>query len=86
MLPHRKLRVITTAEIATRAGITPSSVLGRARARGVRPAMVAGRVKLWTVEDAKLLMVDIGRGWTAKRQHELFGGPAARPSTRRKAG
>jgi len=64
--------LVPTSYIANLAKITPMSVNRRAIARGIKPAMQAGRAKLWRSEDVEDLLVDIGRGWVAKRRRALF--------------
>lgn len=41
-------RLLTAAEIGARIGCSASEVRRLARARGIEPAMVAGRSKLWS--------------------------------------
>lgn len=42
---------LTTAQLAARLGLTPQRVLQLAADRGVAPAMLAGRAKLWRESD-----------------------------------
>jgi hypothetical protein len=82
------LNMLTTAEIVAAAKITRSAVHERAKARGITPVKV-GRMHLWTPDDARKLMLDLGRGWVARHRRESLNFPAAVPSAsrpRRKAG
>lgn len=47
--------LVTTAQLASLVGVQPRRLLQLASVRKVEPAMIAGRVKLWNKEDAKLL-------------------------------
>lgn len=63
--------LVPTATIAKAAGISHTAVHQRAERRKIKPALMVGRAKLWSPGDAELLMVDMGRGWVAKRRHEV---------------
>ena len=73
MKPHKRMPLVPTSYIAKLANISAVSVNRRALARGIKPAMQAGRAKLWRSEDVERLLGDIGRGWVAKRRREELG-------------
>lgn len=47
--------MLTTAELAAQVGVTPRRLLAIAQARGVEPARIVGRSKLWKPKDAAKL-------------------------------
>ncbi len=72
MQTHKALHVITTAEIAAAAGVAKETIRARARARGIKPLTRIGTSDIWDAEGAKLLLLDIGTGWVAKRRREAL--------------
>lgn len=77
--------MLTTSQIATRCGISPQSVLKRAAIRGITPALIAGRTKLWNKKAAERLSRSYGRGYDAVKMWQEIreGGDTTAP--RRKA-
>lgn len=76
----------TTSQLAAECGLSERSILRRAEVRGIKPALIAGKTKLWAKKDADRLRLSYGRGQDAvKYWRELRAERPVAQASKRKA-